>query len=123
MRALQDRFPIIGDVRGRGLLMGVELVRNRQTMERARDEAEEVMYHCLSNGLNFKLTMGNIVTLTPALTITRPEMDRALQILESALEAVSKKKMVGATGFEPATSCSQSKCSSQAELRSDAKGR
>jgi len=89
MHQMMEKHRIIGDVRGLGLLMGIELVKNRETMERATDEAERVMYHCLSNGLNFKLTMGNIITLTPALTITRPEMDRALAILESAIATAS----------------------------------
>src|SRR5205085_11644857 len=78
LRALMPEHPLIGDVRGLGLLMGVELVRNRQTMERAKDAAEIVMYRSLTNGLNFKLTMGNIATLTPSLTITQSEMDEAL---------------------------------------------
>jgi len=46
------------------------------------------MYRALTKGLNFKLTMGNILTLTPALTITRQEMDRALDILEECLAEV-----------------------------------
>jgi 4-aminobutyrate aminotransferase len=50
---------------GLGLLMGIELVRDRATMERDNDAAEQVMYAAL----NFKLTMGNIITLTPPLTI------------------------------------------------------
>ena len=90
LRRTMQKHPLIGDVRGLGLLMGIELVRNRETMERATDEAEQVMYRALSNGLNFKLTMGNIITLTPALTITRAEMDRALGILENCIESVSK---------------------------------
>src|SRR4051812_47994267 len=90
MRQMMEKHRIIGDVRGLGLLMGIELVRNREIMERASDEAERVMYHCLSNGLNFKLTMGNIITLTPALTITRSQMDKALDILEAAIIKVGK---------------------------------
>ncbi len=45
------------------------------------------MYRCLGKGLSFKLTMGNILTLTPPLTITREEMDRALGIIEESLDA------------------------------------
>lgn len=81
-RALAKRHPLIGDIRGLGLLMGLELVRNCETKERATEEAEAIMYAALTKGLNFKLTMGNIITLTPALTITRPEMDRAIDILD-----------------------------------------
>jgi len=88
LRAMADRHELIGEVRGLGLLMGVELVRNRETNERATDEAEQVMYRALAKGLSFKLTMGNILTLTPALTITKSEMDRALDILDSCLGEV-----------------------------------
>ncbi|MEO7676490.1 MAG: aspartate aminotransferase family protein [Verrucomicrobiota bacterium] len=88
LNAMKETHPLIGDVRGLGLMIGVELVTNRETMARAVNEAEKVMYHSLANGLNFKLTMGNIVTLTPALTITRTEMDRALDILKAALRHV-----------------------------------
>ena len=82
---------LIGDVRGLGLLMGMELVRDSTTNERATDEAEQVMYRALSKGLNFKVTMGNILTLTPPLTITRPEMDRAIDILSESLTEVERR--------------------------------
>jgi 4-aminobutyrate aminotransferase len=88
MRALKDRHPLIGDVRGLGLFLGIELVKNRQTRERASDEAEAVMYAALTRGMSFKLTMGNILTLTPPLTITRKEMDQALDIIEACLAEV-----------------------------------
>ena len=81
---------MIGDVRGLGLFLGIELVKDRTTGERAAEEAEAVMYAALSRGLSFKLTMGNILTLTPALTITREEMDRALDIIEECLDEVEK---------------------------------
>ena len=88
MKAMMIRHPVIGDVRGLGLLMGIELVRDRKTRERANDEAEAVMYAALSKGLSFKLTMGNILTLTPALTITREEMAKALDIIDECLTEV-----------------------------------
>jgi len=85
---IKDRRPLIGDVRGLGLFLGIELVKDRQTRERASDEAEAVMYAALSKGLSFKLTMGNIITLTPALTITREELDNALDIVEECIAEV-----------------------------------
>jgi len=88
MRKMMDNFQIICDVRGLGLLMGIELVKNRNTMERAKDEAETLMYYSLSHGLNFKLTMGNIVTLTPPINISRSEMDSALNILRDGLKTL-----------------------------------
>jgi hypothetical protein len=68
----------------------MELVKDRTTGERATEEAEAVMYAALSRGLSFKLTMGNILMLTPALTITREEMDRALDIIEACLSEVEQ---------------------------------
>jgi 4-aminobutyrate aminotransferase len=86
--AMKNRHPLIGDVRGLGLFLGIELVKDRQTRERAGDEAEEVMYAALSKGLSFKLTMGNIITLTPALTITKKQMDQALDIVEECISEI-----------------------------------
>jgi len=85
---MQERHPLIGDVRGLGLFLGIELVKNRQTRERASDEAEAIMYAALSKGLSFKLTMGNILTLTPALTITRKEIDKALDIIDACIDGI-----------------------------------
>ncbi|MBC8496638.1 MAG: aspartate aminotransferase family protein [Chloroflexi bacterium] len=90
MKTMMADHPLIGDVRGLGLLMGIELVRDRATRERATDEAEAVMYSALSKGLSFKTTMGNILTLTPPLTITRQEMDQALDILEESLIEIER---------------------------------
>jgi len=87
---MKGRHPLIGDVRGLGLFLGIELVKDRETRERASEEAEAVMYAALSRGLSFKTTMGNILTLTPALTITREEMDRALGIIEDSIAEVGK---------------------------------
>ena len=65
-----------------------ELVRDGKSGDRATDLAEEVMYRALAKGLSFKLTMGNILTLTPPLTLTREEMDQALDILDTCLTEV-----------------------------------
>jgi 4-aminobutyrate aminotransferase len=88
MEAMMEAIPLIGDVRGLGLLLGMELVSDRETRSRASDKAEAVKYRALSKGLSFKTTMGNILTLTPPLTITRQEMDQAMNILEQSLREV-----------------------------------
>ena len=85
---MMDRHPLIGAVRGIGLFIGIELVKDRKTRELATEEAEEVMYRALSKGVSFKLTMGNILTLTPALVITKDEMDFALNAIEEAITEV-----------------------------------
>ena len=95
LEALTARHPLIGDVRGLGLLLGVELLRDRSTLTRATDEAEQVMYGALSRGLNFKVTMGNILTLTPALIISQAEMDLAVAILDEAIGEAEGKTPPG----------------------------
>ena len=86
--ALQLKYPLIGDVRGMGLLWGVELVKDKKTKEKAIDEAEVVMYECLKRGLSFKVSAGNVLQLSPALTISRKELDSALNILDESLAIV-----------------------------------
>lgn len=88
MRKMMQQHKIIGAVRGLGLMMGMELVKDRKTKEPATEEAEQVMYSALSKGLNFKVTMGSIITLTPPLTITAQQMDKALNILDECLQEV-----------------------------------
>lgn len=86
---LKHKFSLIGDIRGIGLLWGVELVTNRETKEKAVQEAEAVMYDCLKNGLSFKVSQGNVLQLSPPLIITRQEIMNAIAILEGALSKVS----------------------------------
>jgi 4-aminobutyrate aminotransferase len=88
--ALKSRHKLIGDVRGIGLLLGIELVRDGNRRLRATAEAEDVMYRALERGLSFKLTMGNILTLTPPLTIAREELNRAFDILDECIAAAAR---------------------------------
>jgi 4-aminobutyrate aminotransferase len=88
LRVMKSKHPIIGDIRGLGLQIGIELMTDPGTKARAVDEAEAVMYACLEKGLSFKLSMGNILTWYPPLTISREEMDRALTILDQALKGL-----------------------------------
>ena len=85
MNEMMDRFPAIGDVRGRGLLMGIELVTDRGSRTPAGALAEDVLYRALDRGLSFKISMGNVLTLTPPLTVTEADIDKAFDILEACL--------------------------------------
>lgn len=71
------------DVRGVGLMIGVEL--SDVDGEPDRETADAVLHACLAEGLSFKTTMGNVLTLTPPLTVSDAELDRALDILERAV--------------------------------------
>ena len=81
---------MIGHVAGLGLHIGIDLIKDRATKERAVDEAEIIMFKCLERGLSFKTIDGNVLTLRPALVITQAEMDRALDILEEAIGEVER---------------------------------
>jgi (R)-1-hydroxy-2-aminoethylphosphonate ammonia-lyase len=87
LRELKEKHSIISDVRGIGLILGVELSKNN---ERACDEAEKVMYEALSRGLSFKITMGNILLLSPPLTVTKEDMDKAVHILDESISNAVK---------------------------------
>ena len=86
---LKKRYPLIQDIRGVGLLWGIELVKDPFTKMKATEEAEKIMYHCLKNGLNFKVSGGNVIQLSPSLTINRKEMSIALSILEDAFNKIN----------------------------------
>ena len=89
---MKEQHPMIGDVTGVGLHIGIDLVKDPKSKERAVDEAEIIMFKCLEKGLSFKTIEGNVITLRPALVITQKEMDRALDILEAAIAEVEQGK-------------------------------
>ena len=97
LKEMQGRQKSIGEVRGLGLLLNIELVQDRETKAPARDLAERVMYEALARGLSFKVTMGNVITLAPPLVITQEEMNRALNIFEESLRAAENSSLSGAT--------------------------
>ena len=84
---MMRRVPAIGDVRGRGVVLGIEIVRSRDTREANPDLAEAVLYRALDAGLSFKTTMGNVLTLTPPLVVSEAQMLQALAIIEEAITA------------------------------------
>ena len=87
LRRMQQRHPLIGDVRGLGLLLGVELVRDPVTKEPASGAASAVMRHALERGVIILAggATGNVLTLTPPLTITRRQLDCALDVIEEGV--------------------------------------
>ncbi|MCC7045394.1 MAG: aspartate aminotransferase family protein [Alphaproteobacteria bacterium] len=82
---MKTRRRLIGDIRGKGLAIGIELVRDRDAKTPANEAADRVLYRALTRGLNFKLTMGNVIALSPPLTVNRDEIARALGILDQCL--------------------------------------
>ncbi len=87
MEELQQQFPMVGDVRGRGCLQGVELVRDRATREPAVREAQEIYRDCLGDGLLFSVRgqHRNVLRFVPPFCTGEEQIDRAAAILERAL--------------------------------------
>jgi 4-aminobutyrate aminotransferase len=84
-----ERHPLIGDVRGRGLMVGVELVRDRTTKERATTERDRLVQECYRRGLLVLGAGRNAIRLSPPLVLTRDQADTAVGILDEALASVS----------------------------------
>jgi 4-aminobutyrate aminotransferase len=89
VRRLMERHPLIGDVRGRGLMVGVELVRDRTTKERATTERDRLVQECYRRGLLVLGAGRNAIRLSPPLVLTRDQADTAVGILDEALASVS----------------------------------
>ncbi|MFW1638439.1 aspartate aminotransferase family protein [Vibrio parahaemolyticus] len=87
---MKAKYSVIGDVRGIGMLWGIELVTDHESKARAYDEAEAMLYQCLNNGVSFKVSQGNVIQLSPPLIITREQLTEALAIFEEAIANVCK---------------------------------
>ncbi len=89
IRTLQQKYPIIGDVRGLGLMIGIELVRNRQTKERAIEERGALVQAMFRRGVLILGAGRNAVRLAPPLVLTKAQADAVLQVMDEALAEVS----------------------------------
>ena len=90
LNELSERFEIIGDVRGRGLLQGIELVRDRHSKEPATTEGKAITEQCLKAGLIFSVRRGgSVLRFVPPASTTEDQIDRAVDILEQAIADVS----------------------------------
>ena len=87
---LQDRLggaSIVGDIRGRGLMIGVEIVQPGGGREPYPDAAERIYYACLAAGLSFKISAGNVLTLSPPLVINEADLLQAISTVSEAVLA------------------------------------
>ena len=94
LKALAATHPLIGDVRGRGLMIGVELVRDRQTKEGATDERDAVVNGAFKRGLLVLGAGKNAIRFSPPLVLTRGQADTAIRIFDDALTEVEKTRRV-----------------------------
>lgn len=90
LQGLLGDQPIAADIRGMGLLLGIELGNPGQNSNRI---AEKVMYDCLNAGVSFKVSMGNVITLAPALTIEKSTLADSLRVIADAIRENSQGTM------------------------------
>lgn len=86
LRQLMNKYEIIGEVRGLGLSIGVDLVTDRQTMKKNSDAAVKISYRSIENGLLLISVGQNSLRIQPPLVITYEQMDKAIDILDGAFE-------------------------------------
>lgn len=93
-RKMAKEFDLVGDIRGRGVLLGIEFVTDREKKTPANKEVAAMFEFCLSNGLIFQTRgvrdLKNVIRLVPPMTSSNAEVDRAMSILYDALCAVTK---------------------------------
>jgi 2,2-dialkylglycine decarboxylase (pyruvate) len=89
LRQLQSRHECIGDVRGRGLLLGLEVVKSRETREPAFELGEAITRECMKLGLSMNIVklpaMGGVFRVAPPLTVSDGEIDLGLELLDQAI--------------------------------------
>ena len=90
--SLQQKFECIGDVRGRGLLLGLEIVVDRQTKAPGFELGARIMEEAMHRGLSMNIVklpgMGGVFRIAPPLTVSEAEIDRGLEIMSDALDTV-----------------------------------
>jgi 4-aminobutyrate aminotransferase/(S)-3-amino-2-methylpropionate transaminase len=90
LKEIQERCPYLGDVRGRGLVMGMELVKDKKTKEPAPDLVRKLLHLCAERGLligNVGI-FGNVVRVAPPLVIDEDQVHRSCDIMADALAAL-----------------------------------
>jgi 4-aminobutyrate aminotransferase len=92
---MKEKYEIVGDVRGMGLFIGVEIVRSKKTKERGSKEAEQIIQSCFQHGLLVITAGRNVLRVIPPLNTSEDELFEGLDILEEAISEANKTVMKG----------------------------
>jgi len=90
LEELQQKYPLIGDVRGMGLMQALELVKDRQTKEPASAESTQLMERCRANGLLIGKggLYGNVIRMAPPMNISKADVDESIRLLDKSFSEV-----------------------------------
>jgi len=93
LKELQNKYEIIGDIRGPGLMIGIELVKDRNTKEPASDITHNIVKEAINDGVIFGeskfMGLGNVLKIKPPLVITESQADRVLEVFEKYIKKYS----------------------------------
>ena len=98
LEELKNKYPLVGDVRGMGLMQGIEFVKDRETKEPGTAEATQFQEECRKNGLLVGKggMLSNVIRLAPMLNTTKADVDSAIRIMDKSLETISAGMLAGA---------------------------
>src|SRR4051812_6361540 len=98
LESLQKKYPLIGDVRGMGLMQAMEFVKDRATKEPAPAETTQFMEEARKRGLLIGKggLYGNVIRMSPPMNIAKSDVDEAIKVMDESLAAVSMPAAVGA---------------------------
>ena len=89
LEEMKERYEIVGDVRGKGLFIGVEIVKSKKTKERGAREAEAIERACFKDGLILITAGRNTLRVIPPLNVAREELEEGLDVMEGAIARVN----------------------------------
>jgi 4-aminobutyrate aminotransferase len=87
-----ESHPMVGDVRGRGLMIGIEIVKNKQTRATAHDERDRIVELAFERGVLFLGSGENSIRIAPPLVVTQEQADIAMDVLEECISLVEKER-------------------------------
>jgi 4-aminobutyrate aminotransferase-like enzyme len=92
---MKEKYEIVGDVRGLGLFVGAEIVKDKKSKARGEKEARDIMDYCFKHGLLLITAGRNTLRIIPPLNISEDELNEGLDILEEGISAINSTALKG----------------------------
>jgi 4-aminobutyrate aminotransferase len=88
LKEIEKRYEIIGDVRGKGLMIGVEIVKDKKSKERDKERRDKIVYKCFEKGVLLLPAGENCIRFCPPLIISKEEIDIGIEIFEGVIKEI-----------------------------------